>query len=161
MLETIWSVPVHRVDAGTARRRILLQHQRIRELLAHAQQVAERALDQAAQPSDAVASAIGDITTTLNVHLSFEEKVLLDILEDDLPLGPVRAKRLREDHAKQRETLARLHGEAKRGPLVPMLAAKLAFLTTWLLDDMADEERNLLTPDAVRDDVVAVDQSDG
>jgi hypothetical protein len=28
---------------------------------------------------------------------------------------------------------------------VPLLAAKLAFLTSWLLDDMAEEERTLLT----------------
>jgi hypothetical protein len=161
MTETIWTVPTERVDAGTARRRILLQHQRIRGLLEHARDVAERALDQTEPRQDSVASAIGDINTTLNVHLTFEEKVLVEILNDDLPLGPARAKRLLAEHVKQRETLARLHDEAKKGPGVPMLAAKLAFLATWLLDDMAEEERTLLTPEVVRDDIVTVDQSDG
>lgn len=161
MPEAIWTVPNHRVDAATARRTILVQHQRIRVLLAHAQQVAERSLDQEPQPADAVASAIGDIHATLDVHLRFEERVLIEILEDDLPLGPKRAERLREEHAKQRATLAHLHDEAKAGPQVPMLAAKLAFLTSWLLDDMEEEERTLLTPEVVRDDLIAVDQSDG
>ena len=161
MKETIWSVPSHRMDAATARRAILIEHQRIRALLAHAREVAERALDEEAQPPDAVASAIGDIHATLEIHLRFEEKVLIDIFNDDLPLGPLRAARLREEHARQRVTLANIHEEAKVGPRVPMLAAKLAFLASWLLDDMDEEERNLLTPDSVRDDVVSVDQSDG
>jgi hypothetical protein len=139
----------------------LIQHQRIRALLARAREVAERALDQEAQPADAVASAIEDIRTTLEIHLRFEEKVLVDILNDDLPLGPIRAARLRDEHARQRVTLAGIHDEAKAGPQVPMLAAKLAFLAGWLLDDMDEEERTLLTPDGVRDDVVSVDQSDG
>ena len=33
-----------------------------------------------------------------------------------------------------------------------MLAAKLAFLTEWLLADMAEEEKALLVPEVVRDD---------
>jgi hypothetical protein len=161
MMEPIWTVPSHRMDAATARRSILIQHQRIRALLARAREVAERALDEESQPADAVASAIGDIHATLEIHLRFEEKVLVDIFNDDLPLGPLRAARLRDEHARQRATLTGLHNEAKAGPQVPLLAAKLAFLASWLLDDMDEEERFLLTPEAVRDDVVSVDQSDG
>jgi hypothetical protein len=161
MTEQLWTVPSQRMDAATARRTILIQHQRIRALLAHARDIAERALDQVAQPPDAVASAIGDIHTTLEIHLRFEEKVLIDLLNDDLPLGPIRAERLRDEHTRQRATLAALHAEAKAGPLVPMLAAKLAFLTSWLLDDMDEEERNVLTADVVREGIVSVDQSDG
>jgi hypothetical protein len=159
--ETIWTFPINRVDAPTARRRILAQHERIRGLLERARTVADQALDELPLPADAVASAIGDIRATLDVHLSFEERVLCDILEDDLPLGPERAARLREDHAKQRATLATLHTEARAAPQRPLLAAKLAFLTSWLLEDMEEEERRLLTSEAVRDDAVAIDQCTG
>jgi hypothetical protein len=161
MWDSIWTVPSERVDAATARRGILAQHQRIRELLERARGVADDALDEAPLPPDAVASAIGDICATLDVHLRFEEKVICDILEDDLPLGPQRATRLKEDHARQRATLTSLHDEARAAPQRPLLAAKLAFLTSWLLDDMDEEERRLLTPDVVRDDAVAVDQNTG
>jgi Hemerythrin HHE cation binding domain len=161
MTEHVWSVPNHRIDAATARRSILVQHGRIRTLLAHAREVAERALDQEPLPPDAVACAIGDIHATLEIHLRFEEKVLVDILSDDLPLGPLRAQRLREEHAEQRATLTGIHNEAKAAPELPMLAAKLAFLTRWLLDDMDEEERTLLTLDVLRDDLIAIDQSDG
>ena len=161
MTEHVWSVPSHRIDAATARRSILMQHARIRALLARARKVAEQALDQEPLPPDAVASAIGDIHAALEIHLRFEEKVLVDILNDDLPLGPQRAQRLREEHAEQRATLNGIHNEAKAAPQLPMLAVKLAFLTSWLLEDMDEEERTLLASDVLRDDLVSVDQSDG
>jgi hypothetical protein len=161
MSESIWAVPGHRVDAATARRTILVQHGRIRALLQHAREVVDRALAAELQPSDAVASAIGDIHTTMEVHLTYEERVLIDLFNDDLPLGPPRAARLRDEHARQRKMLADLHTEAKAGPQVPLLVVKLSFLTKWLLEDMEEEERTVLTEDVVRDDAVVIDQSCG
>jgi hypothetical protein len=128
-------------------------------MLDRAHDVAEAALDEQAPSPDAVASAIGDIRTVMEVHLAFEEKSLLPILRDDLPLGPERADRLLDDHRQQRASLATLHREACAFPQVPILAAKLAFLAAWLLADMEEEERSLLLPDVVRDDVIAIDQS--
>ncbi len=161
MIDLGWSAPARRVDAGTARRGVLWQHERIRVLLEHGRVVAEAALDGKAISEDAVASAVGDIRSTLEVHLSFEESVLLPLLRDDLPIGPQRADRLLDEHARQRASLAALHDEARAHPELPMLAAKLAFLTEWLLADMAEEENCLLVPDVVRDDVVIIDQSCG
>ena len=161
MIELGWSAPEGRIDAGTATRGILWQHQRIRGLLEHGRIVAEAALDGEAASDDAVASAVGDIRSIFEVHLSFEETVLLPLLRDDLPVGPQRADRLLDEHARQRASLATLHDEARAHPELPMLAAKLAFLTEWLLADMEEEERAVLVPDVVRDDVVIVDQSCG
>lgn len=161
MIDLGWSAPIRRLDAGTAREAILAQHHRIRALLARAGSVAEEALDGRAPSSDAVASAIGDIRTIMEVHLAFEEKSLLPILRDDPPLGPERAARLLDEHRRQRETLSTLHREACAFPDLAILPAKLAFLTEWLLADMNEEERSLLIPEVVRDDVVVVDQSSG
>lgn len=156
-----WTAPAKRVDAGTARQSILSQHEHLRGLLERASAVAEAALDGQAPYPEAVASAIGDIRTSIEVHLTFEERVLLPLLRDDLPLGPERADRLLDEHARQRQTLATLHREACAFPEFATLAAKLAFLTSWLLADMAEEERSLLNPDVVRDDIVVIDQSSG
>jgi hypothetical protein len=161
MIDLGWSAPATRLDAGAACGAILAQHERIRVLLDRARGVAEAALDDRAPSADAVASAIEDIRTILEVHLAFEEKALLPILRDDPPLGPERAGRLLDEHGRQRETLATLHREACAFPQLPILAAKLAFLTEWLLADMLEEERSLLVPDVVRDDVVVIDQSSG
>jgi len=161
MTSTTWSAPAERLDAETARRAILGQHERIRTLLRNAHSIADASLDGRAPAPDSVASAIGDIRTTMEVHLAFEEKVLLPILRDDLPVGPQRAERLVDEHTRQRSLLATLHREACAHPELPVLAAKLSNLAEWLLADMAEEEQSLLRADVVRDDIVTVDQSDG
>jgi len=161
MIDLGWSAPKRRVDAGTALRGILWQHRHIRTLLDQMRDVAEAALDGNAPSPHAVASAIGAVRSIMEVHLAFEETVLVPILRDDPPLGPQRADRLLDEHARQRTSLATLHDEARAYPQLEMLPAKLAFLTEWLLADMAEEEKSLLVPDVVRDDVVVVDQACG
>jgi hypothetical protein len=156
-----WSAPARPVDAGTARRGILWQHERIRTLLQKAQALADASLEGELLAPDAVASAIGDIHSAMEVHLKFEEAVLLPLLRDDLPIGPERAGRLVEEHLQQRGMLAALHKEASTHPGLPLLASKLAALTSWLLADMVEEERALLNPEVVREDVVVVDQNSG
>jgi len=156
-----WSAPLRPVDSGTARRGILWQHERIRTLLEKARALADACLEGEASVPDAVASAIGDIHSAMEIHLKFEETVLLPLLRDDLPVGPQRAERLLAEHIQQRATLAALHKEASLHPELPLLASKLAALTAWLLADMIEEECSLLNPDAVRDDLVVVDQNSG
>jgi Hemerythrin HHE cation binding domain len=140
------SVPSHRVDAASAKRRILSQHEQIRELLLRARVTAEAALDGEALPRGEVAKAIGDVCMIIEVHLDFEESVLLPILNlDDLMLGVEgRAQRLIADHQSQRAMLATLYREARDFPELPILAVKLAFLTSWLEADMKEEESALL-----------------
>jgi|GEM_PF-1237664 len=156
-----WSAPLRPVDAGTARRGILWQHERLRTLLEKARALAEARLAGERFVPDAVASAIGDIHSAMEIHLTFEEAVLLPLLRDDLPNGPERAARLVAEHSQQRATLAALHKEASMHPELPLLASKLAALTAWLLADMGEEECSLLNPDAFRDDLVVVDQNSG
>jgi iron-sulfur cluster repair protein YtfE (RIC family) len=141
-----WSVPSHRVDAESARRGILTQHAQIRGLARCAGALAEASLDGEMLAPGAVADAIGDLRTIIEVHLDFEESVLLPILRlDDLMLGASgRAEQLMTEHRSQREMLAALHREACAFPDLPILAVKLAFLTSWLLVDMQEEERTLL-----------------
>ena len=161
MKELGWSAPENRVDAGTALKGILAQHGQIRDLLERSQAVAAAALAGEPIPTEMIATSIGDIRMTLEVHLAFEEKVLLPLLHDDLPLGPARAAALLDEHRQQRHLLATMHAEAAAGPSLPQLAEKLDLLTRWLLDDMCEEERCLLIPDVIRDDVVVVDQTCG
>lgn len=161
MSEISWCAPERPVDAGTARRGILGQHVHLRDLLERSQALAEERLDGKTVVPDAVASAIGDLRSAMEVHLTYEESVLLPLFRDDLPLGPERADRLVDEHHRQRAMLAALHQEACHHPELPTLAAKLAALTSWLLADMAEEERCVLDPETLRDDVVVVDQTCG
>ena len=161
MAENLWQVPSHRIDADHARRAVFAQHRELRNLLGRASATAAAALDGRPRSPDAVASAIGDIRATFDVHLTFEEKVLIPILEADLPLGPERAQLLREEHAQQRAFLESLHHEALAGPTLPILSVKLAQLVDWLLRDMVHEEQSLLTPEVIRDDQITIDQNTG
>jgi hypothetical protein len=156
-----WSAPEKRLDAGSALKGILAQHGQIRDLLERSQGMAAAALAGEVVPPEMLTSAIGDIRTTMEVHLAFEEKVLLPLLHDDLPLGPARAEILLDEHRRQRHLLAMLHDEAAAGPSFPELAEKLDMLTRWLLEDMGEEERCLLIPDVIRDDNVVIDQNTG
>lgn len=122
------------------------QHQRLRALLERARSVADTALDGEAADPDAVAATIGELLSVMESHLSFEEGVLLPILNADLPLGPARAVELETEHAQQRAMLSALHRQAVAAPRVPTLATKLMFLIDWLLADMSHEETDLLAP---------------
>jgi hypothetical protein len=161
MKELGWSAPENRVDAGSALKGILAQHGQIRDLLERSQAMAAAALAGEVVAAEMIASSIGDIRTTMEVHLAFEERVLLPLLHDDLPLGPARADALLDEHRQQRHLLAAMHAEAAAGVSLPQLAEKLDMLTRWLLEDMCEEERCLLIPDVIRDDIVVVDQSCG
>lgn len=156
-----WRAPDCPVDAGTARRGILDQHAQLRDLLRHAVALAEARLDGNCSVPDAVASAVGDMRSAMDVHLTFEEAVLLPLFRDDLPVGPQRADLIVDEHHRQRAMLAALHKEACQHPELPTLAVKLAAMASWLLADMAEEERALLNPDALRDDPVVIDQTCG
>jgi hypothetical protein len=156
MSDHIWTAPLHAMDAEAATRGVLGQHAAIRALLERARETAEAALEGKMSHSSAVASAIGDIRTTMEVHLAFEEKMLLPLFAADPARGPGWARRMATEHRHQRAMLATLHQEAVEAPELPMLSVKLTFLTAWLLSDMTEEERQLFAPPSdrrARDDV--------
>src|SRR3954469_6802738 len=100
MNELGWSAPARPVDAGAARRGILWQHERIRGLLEKARAVSDARLGGDASP-EAVAEAVSGLHSTMEVHLAFEEAVLVPLLREDLPDGPARAVRMLDEHQRQ------------------------------------------------------------
>src|SRR3954471_4022837 len=121
MSDHIWTAPLHPMDAEAATKGVLSQHAAIRALLQRARETAEAALEGRTLESSAVASAIGDIRTTMEVHLAFEEKMLLPLLAADPAQGPSRARRMVTEHRHQRAMLASLHQEAAEAPELPIL----------------------------------------
>jgi iron-sulfur cluster repair protein YtfE (RIC family) len=142
MIDLGWTAPVQGLDAGGARRGILWQHERIRGLLERARAVSDARLAGDATP-EAVAEAVSDLHSTMEVHLAFEESVLVPLLKGDLPDGPARAERMLDEHTRQRRMLTTIHREAYHHPHLSALAMKLGFLASWLLVDMSEEEREL------------------
>lgn len=151
---------VGRPPAETARRRVLEQHVELRKLLAAGLDHVRATLsgDLSAQVP---LSLLVDVTYDEFVrHLADEEALIVPILEDDLPLGPLRVAQLRDEHGRQCAELEALRGWPERQDQTN-LATRFGALALALLDDIEHEERELLTPDIIRDDGIVVDQCGG
>jgi polyisoprenoid-binding protein YceI len=145
--------------AAAARAAILEQHGTLRTLLWAASTIAENALVGRPEALASLRRYAAQVASSLRDHLTFEERLLVPLLEGDPPLGPIRARRLTEEHVRQRAELAELECSAEMSAKVA--AARLRRVAADLLADMENEEQTLLTPDVVRDDAVVVDQSTG
>lgn len=88
-------------------------------------------------------------------HIEHEERILRPVLEGIDAWGKARVASMDEEHAAQRREVQRLAGlDAKQDP--SRWAQSVRDFERALLADMADEERTCLSPDVLRDDVVAV-----
>jgi hemerythrin-like domain-containing protein len=149
-----------RVSAEVARYRVLAQHTVLRQLLTDSLGHIEATLAGEESSRVPLRLLIGVAYETFVAHLAYEEALLFPILEDDLPLGPQRLQRLREEHARQRADFHRLYALRDSND-TRELATRLRRLAMAVLADMEHEERELLTPDVIRDDAVVVDQAGG
>jgi iron-sulfur cluster repair protein YtfE (RIC family) len=148
--------------AEEARRKIFAQHETMRMILKAAGTVADLAAGGARRVVDLLPHYLESVRASLEQHLAFEERLILPILENDPPLGPERARRLRAEHRRQRAELAALSAERARIAWKPgEVAQHLRALIDAFLEDMAEEERVLLAGDVLRDDVVSVEQECG
>ena len=149
-----------RMPAEAARRRILNQHIELRRLLTASLEAVRAALNGDASGRTAFGVLVSATYLEFTRHLAEEEALLLPILEDDLPLGPQRAEALRVEHTRQRAELNALRASGTTDEF-DARAARFCTLISALLADMDEEEAELLTRDAIRDDGVVVDQCSG
>jgi len=137
-----------RQPAETVRRLVREQHRELRRMLSMglAQVRQSEAGDGGQEP---LRDLVGLIRGVFVRHLADEEALVVPILEDDLPVGPLRVKALREEHERQRNELATLCAWPEEGSGLE-LAARFEALATTLLGDIAHEERELLIPEVIR-----------
>jgi len=148
-----------RQSAETARRLVLEQHIQLRRMLSMGLvQARQSAAGDGGQ--EPLRSLVGLIRDVFVQHLADEEALIVPILEDDLPVGPLRVEALREEHDRQRSELDTLVAWPEEGSELE-LAARFEALATTLLGDIAHEERELLIPEVIRDDHVVISQLGG
>jgi DUF438 domain-containing protein len=148
-----------RQPAETARRLVLEQHLQLRRMLSMGLlQARQSAAGDAGQES--LRGLVGLIRDVFVQHLADEEALIVPILEDDVPVGPLRVEALREEHDRQRSELDALCAWPEEGSDLE-LAARFETLATTLLGDIVHEERELLIPEVIRDDQVVVNQLGG
>jgi iron-sulfur cluster repair protein YtfE (RIC family) len=149
-----------RVPAQVARFRVLEQHRELRQLLETGLDLVRGALGGNGQALWELPALLDRTHQAFRCHLAEEESLLLPILDDDVPVGPMRAAILRQEHDRQRAEMEALAAK-ERSCTMDELAARYSELVQALLMDMEAEERELLTPDVIRDDGIVIDQCSG
>jgi hypothetical protein len=139
---------------------LLVQHEELRELVLEADRLARHVQEGQMLHLESMRAAALLVATALSAHIDAEEGLALPLLRDIDAWGPVRAQNMMEEHEAQRAAVAVLRQLEERGDCAE-LARGLRALVQTLLCDMRREESELLGKDLLRDDVVAVDQTDG
>lgn len=147
---------------SVVRERVLFEHRLLRAQLAELEQAANRVL--AGKDAALVLRRLGlEMLDALETHMDNEERALVPTLEAIDSWGIVRVARLEEDHAHQRAVIAALRDDVdgSSNKLDAEIADEVRWFIGLLRKDMAREERELLSPELLRDDAVVVGQFGG
>lgn len=132
------------MNPSEARTHILREHDRLRELLAAAEDAAKRLLSGKGKVA-AFRDLLAQLRTTLAEHNAHEEALLAPILSSADATGPMRVRRMAEEHAAEHATLlAHLAGPDSE------VAHRMSEVAEDLLAHMEAEERTFLHPRVLR-----------
>lgn len=136
------------------------QHQQLRVVIAGVREAALEVLGSEATDCAGLRMRISVLHDDLQRHLATEEALLEPVLERIDAWGPVRLDLLRAEHAHQRAVLSLLRSDraAALPPLV--LSRRVLGLLDDIMADMDAEDRDLLDPRVLRDDIIQLDASD-
>jgi hypothetical protein len=136
------------------RAEVLTQHEGLRTVLSAAQSAARNASPDPPQ----LRHLAHEIRRRFRAHLAFEERVLIPVLAAIDVWGPDRVRDLIGEHTRQRADLEALVEAIDKGGDGVTAAAVLRGLAIGLLRDMAEEERDYLGPELLRDHLIFVDR---
>lgn len=144
------------------RARILAEHVAIRGMLLGLEDVARRVMQGDRSLLGALRLEGEALLARLKDHMFWEDLHLAPALREADAWGEERAALLDSDHREQRQVLAHclsaVNDESRPAVVV---ARTLIDLVAMLRKDIEDEERLLLDPRVLRDDVVGIDVETG
>jgi hypothetical protein len=141
--------------AGVVRERILREHATLRRIVRPLEEVADLVLGGERELGDALRALAFALAERLELHLTLEDEVLIPAVREADPWGPGRAEAIAAEHASQRKALVRIREQVAREDDPEVARTSLA-LAAALSVDMHHEERDVLSTDVLRDDVVAI-----
>ena len=145
------------MDARAIRERILQDHEVLRGQLARVDALARRALAGESGLEPELREAGESLRERFLAHLALEDAHLVPALRDSDAWGEERAARVEHEHREQRAQMEQLLADLRDGRRSgAQLAQELFDLVNALVADMEHEERAVLDPDVLRDDVVGV-----
>jgi len=120
----------------------------------------KRAVNAAQTDSDArqLRELLPSLLDHLSAHLDLEDQVLAPTLKTIDAWGPERAERLDAEHREQREWIAGCRGELVNADGdVRRLLDQAVEMIDRIEDDMEHEERSVLDPRLLTDEIIQVD----
>ena len=153
------------MDGNASNRDVLeelsAQHEELRQLLVACEQAADQAERTGSRAGRPMVRAATTLLEALSRHNREEERLLRPILLEADSFGEVRVSQMAEDHmAEHAAIISALRDIA----LIDEPAAAARALRPWLArlrQQLTTEERQFLNDRVVRDDVIAIDASDG
>lgn len=139
------------------RARILAEHTLLRCLCVDLERLAARVTDEIEdeEAERLLRERCRELQLTLLGHIELENALLAPALREVDGFGPERAQQLLAEHALQTAS-ARALLDAVDNLAIQELAAQVERLVAHLRADMVHEERAMLNPDLLRDDVIDV-----
>jgi iron-sulfur cluster repair protein YtfE (RIC family) len=148
------------MDHEERRQTLHAQHQHLRAVIAEVRQCALDVLGTESRDCSDLRARVGELRDDLEGHLATEEALLEPVLERIDAWGPVRLDLLRAEHAHQRAVLSLLRSDRAAALPPAQLARRVLGLLDDISADMDAEDRDLLDPRVLRDDVIQLDASD-
>lgn len=139
------------------RRRVLADHAELRMRLAELSSIASHILAGRTGVKAPLRKKVNGLCNALLRHLVMEENFLLPAIREVDAWGPIRAGRMEQEHQAQSAALEWLLCVSEQEESRELARAVNAFGRS-LLKDMDVEERELLNPDLLRDDLISIDQ---
>lgn len=135
---------------------ILEEHERLRERM----QQLEVSLDGRAGSSSGFPVALKSFLVEFSKHIAHEEELLRPVLAQVDAWARQRVESLDREHHEQRQKLSEL---AQMDPSAAPAAfvARVREALEWIRLDMAGEEKSILAPELLRDDIIVIDSFGG
>ena len=155
VVDTVGVAPmVPKLLPSVVRERVLEEHVALRGMLATVTTLADRVLDTDNALDEELPLHARETYRTLVRHLDLEDLILAPALRSADAWGEVRADALLAEHRLQRSQFRAAFADQQGGTI--KLAARLLTIIPAILEDMAHEEKDLLTEALLGDDVASV-----
>lgn len=143
------------------RTQLLAEHARLRELARTAVAEAERLLAGATEKIDALRAALRALDQAVVEHNRHEERALRNIIGTIDAWGGIRQALMNERHESEHATLLQSLRECSSVADSADAGARAKRLLGLVLEHMDREEREILSPDVLRDDIVTMQNFGG
>ncbi len=144
------------------RRTILEDHEHLRGALSALEALADALVAGDRAPAAEALAALHAMKQRFFDHLDLEEAIMVPALRDADAWGPERAQLVLDEHREQRAELEAMVQELDRPDVSPeTIGRRIRAWIEALRVDMEHEESAVLSPDLLRDDVIAIDLEAG